>query len=82
MAKRKIAVKEPVYNPNVGKMIIGLAVVSVGIFIMVSGFAFQLAVGLTGQSTFGLYATVLPLYFVGLVVIAVGKIIKCKAHNM
>ncbi len=72
---------------NVGLMLVGKAVVAVGLFILVAGLGAQLAIGLTGQNSLLTFKEVLPLYFVGLVVGAFGKILSkqscrdCSAHG-
>ncbi len=68
-------------NCNMGLMLVAKAVSSVGIFILVAGLGAQLAVGLTGQNSLGLYMSILPLYFVGLVVKGLGKIVDMESHR-
>ncbi len=84
--KGRVAGRGATCNCNMGLMLIAKAVSSVGIFILVAGLGAQLAVGLTGQNSLGLYMSILPLYFVGLVVKGLGKIVgmesrrKCGIH--
>lgn len=79
--KGKVAGKGEVCSCNLGLMLVAKAVSSVGIFILVAGLGAQLAIGLTGQNSLGLYAAVLPLYFVGLVVKGLGKIVDMESHR-
>lgn len=79
--KGKVAGKGEVCSCNLGLMLVAKAVSSVGIFVLVAGLGAQLAVGLTGQNSLGLYAVVLPLYFVGLVVKGLGKIVDMESHR-
>ncbi len=79
--------KAPVCSCNVATLLVGKAILSVGLFIVVAGLGAQLAVGLTGQNSLQTYAMVLPLYFVGMVVGALGKVLcressrSCSAHG-
>ena len=79
--KGKVAGKGAVCSCNLGVMLVAKAVSAVGIFILVAGLGAQLAVGLTGQNSLTLYMAVLPLYFVGLVVKALGKIVDMESHR-
>ncbi|MBI3412956.1 MAG: hypothetical protein HY051_02675 [Candidatus Aenigmarchaeota archaeon] len=81
MAVRKGAGRRELCNCNLGLMLVAKAVSSVGVFILVAGLGAQLAVGLTGQNSLPLYASVLPLYFVGFVVKELGKIVGMESHR-
>ena len=79
--KGRVAGKGEVCSCNIGLMLVAKAVSSVGIFVLVAGLGAQLAVGLTGQNSLGLYMAILPLYFVGLVVKSLGKIVDMASHR-
>jgi len=81
LAARKATGRGEVCSCNLGIMLVAKAVSSVGIFILIAGLGAQLAVGLTGQNSLQLYAAVLPLYFVGLVVKGLGKIVGMESHR-
>ena len=79
--KGRVAGRGESCNCNMGLMLVAKAVSSVGIFILVAGLGAQLAVGLTGQNSLGLYMSILPLYFVGLVVKGLGKVVDIESHR-
>ncbi|MBI4177359.1 MAG: hypothetical protein HY516_03235 [Candidatus Aenigmarchaeota archaeon] len=66
---------------NLGLMLVAKAISAIGIFVLVAGLGAQLAVGLTGQNSLGLYMSILPLYFVGLVVKELGKVVGMESHK-
>ncbi|MBI2085392.1 MAG: hypothetical protein HYT71_02680 [Candidatus Aenigmarchaeota archaeon] len=70
-----------VCNCNIGLMLVAKAISAVGIFVLIAGIGAQLAVGLTGQNSLALYMSILPLYFVGLVVKELGKIVGMESHR-
>ncbi len=73
--------KGPTCSCNVATLLVGKAVLSIGLFIVVAGLGAQLAVGLTGQNSLQTYTMVLPLYFVGMVVGALGKVLDKESRR-
>lgn len=77
----KVAGKAGVCSCNIGVMLVAKAISAIGIFILVAGLGAQLAVGLTGQNSLSLYMAILPLYFVGLVVKGLGRVVDIESHR-
>ncbi len=61
---------------NVALLLIALALFSIGAYFLVAAFGAQLRGDLISQQT---AVTVVPLYFLGFLVMALGKIVKWKS---
>jgi len=65
-------------NCNPGMLLVALVLMSVGVYLLVAGFAAQLrAESLSMQVAMN----ILPWYFLGFLVVVLGKMAKWKSHG-
>lgn len=65
---------------NMGALVGALIFFTLGLFVLVAGFARQFTVQLQQYSAMWIVVT-LAIYFVGLVLMVVGKMFKWKSHG-
>lgn len=73
--------KEAKCTCNLGMLLVALVLMSVGVYFLVAAFATQLGAGAAGQLSQQTAMAVLPWYFVGFLVIVLGKMAKWKSHG-